>query len=371
MEQMNLSSVDQITTIQLELNSSCNLLCNSCLKPYYIGQWQETDMDSTLFHRVITELPPRTNIHLQGWGEPLLHPKLFSYIKQLKEEDFTVSFTTNGTIMTSELAQDILRSGLDGITFSMAGSCPQTQDALRGKGTFQRLLETLNIFDREKKACLHHTPKTAVSYLVTPETVDELPKAISLCSKAGIDTFVTVHLSQAGSRQQHKYHFSLTDEYNRNHLMTRIRSHTQALFSPIGLQLHPFSPGLAPICDKNPLHSLFISARGDVSPCVFLCPPVSDSIHWHYHGTETERKPVHFGNIKTRSLEEIWNSTEYTAFRETYRRRRDFHDEQLSQVKYSMEGAKQLEQARDNIQSFFETHPPPEVCRSCYKTEGF
>lgn len=371
MEQLALSSVEQITTIQLELNSSCNLLCNSCLKPYYIDQWKEIDMESNLFNRVITQLPPNADIHLQGWGEPLLHPQLFSFIKQLKEEDFVVSFTTNGTIMTTALAKDILVSGLDGLTFSMAGSCPQTQDAIRGNGTFQRLIETLAIFNEEKKTCLHHTPKTAVSYLVTPETVDELPKAISLCSKAGIDTFVTVHLSQAGSTRQHKYHFSLTDEYNRNHLMLRIRSHTQALFSPIGLQLHPFSPGLAPICDKDPLHSIFISATGDVSPCVFLCPPVSDGITWHYHETQTERKPLHFGNLKEQTLEKIWNSKDYSAFRETYRRRRDFHDEQLSQVRYSMEGAKQLEQARDNIQTFFETHPPPEACRSCYKTEGF
>lgn len=82
-------------------------------------------------------------VHLQGRGEPLLQHGFLSYITTLKKEDITTSFTTNDTIMTTSLAEELSESGIDGITFSMARSSALTQDRLRGEGTFallQRLL---------------------------------------------------------------------------------------------------------------------------------------------------------------------------------------------------------------------------------------
>ena len=365
------STVDQLTNVQLEINSRCNLRCATCLKTYYTSDWQENDMDFSLLKEIASQLPKKINLHIQGWGEPLLHPDIFKIIVHLKSKDFSVSFTTNGTTMDKTIARNLIKSGLDGLTFSMTGGCEETHDNIRGKETFNQLQENVSCFQQVKEELGANCLKTAISYMVTPNNIDELPSAIAWAKKVHIDTFVTVHLTQAGSKEQQKYHFSLADDYNRKHLMLRIRSHTQALFSPMGLKLHPFSPGLAPVCDKDPRHNLFISAAGDVSPCVFQRPPIDKEITWFYHEKTCLQKPLIFGNLREEELEDIWNKEKYRNFRNIFDNRCKFHDEQLAKVGYSMEGAQQLEDARNNIRNYFNSHQPPPSCSCCYKLEGF
>ncbi len=365
------SSLDQLTSIQLEVNSRCNLSCPTCLKNYYAANWQEQDIEFQLVKDIAAQLPPEINIHLQGWGEPLLHPDLFKIIAYLKSKKFSVSFTTNGTVMDKTIARHLVESGLDGLTFSMTGGCATTQDAARGSETFIKMQQSVTCFQKIKEESGVSNIKTAISYMVTPKNINELPKAIAWAKKARIDTFVTVHLTQAGNREQQKFHFSLAEEYNKKHLMLRIRCHSQVLFSSMRLRLHPFSPGLAPVCDKDPRHSLFISATGDVAPCVFQRPPINGEISWYYHNRICQQKPLVFGSLKSEKLEDIWNKEKYRNVRQLFADRCNFHDQQLAKVGYSMEGAQQLEHARNNIRNYFNRHLPPQPCSCCYKLEGF
>lgn len=64
------------------------------------------------------------------------------------------------------------------------------------------------------------------------------------------------------------------------------------------------APGIA--CRENILRSLFISANGTVSPCVYVNVPME---------TEDPKRRV-FGNVRETDPIEIWESAGFRRFRE-------------------------------------------------------
>jgi len=187
-----------IHSVQIETTSRCNLHCKTCLKPVYEKSCQQRDMDQALFSRILLQIRDyKPDVHLQGWGEPLIQKKFLSFVRQLKREKIISSFTTNGTVMSENFAKSIVESGVDGVTFSMAGGCSLTQDNLRGDGTFVLLQNAVMTLVDVRKQYEQGGPQIAISYLLTPDTIQELPKAVSWCSSVGVDAFSTVFLTQA------------------------------------------------------------------------------------------------------------------------------------------------------------------------------
>jgi MoaA/NifB/PqqE/SkfB family radical SAM enzyme len=357
--------------VQLETTSRCNLFCRTCLKPYTIDRWLEADMNLDLFRAIIDQLSGKPTIHLQGWGEPLLHPETLQHILIIKERGLQVSLTSNGTLLDLQLAKDLLDAGLDGITFSMAGHSIGSQDSLRGEGTCVKVHEAIALMAEVRKRSGKRTLKIGVSYLVTPETVAELPEAITWCRKNDVDLFATVHLTQVASNEQKGMHFRLPWPLPLKYRLLRIQSHARATFGSMRLNLCSFSAGLTPVCDKDPLRNIFINVQGEVSPCVFLSTPVQGEITWQHAGYARAGGNVIFGNVRNSCLQEIWESEGYVSFRDAYKTRQQYHDSMLAKVSYSMAGAEELKKAVTHIESYFVGHPPPEGCKSCYKLDGF
>lgn len=371
---MVLTKRDRIESIQLEPTSRCNLYCTTCLKPAYGDAWHGHDMDATLFTRILDQIKGyRPPVHLQGWGESLLHKRLFQFIVELKECDIPVTFSSNGTMLTEALADDLVKSGLDGITFSMSGTSSETQDPLRGDGSFERLERSVKTMVAARKVHGSTAPKIALSYLLTPQTVRELPGAVTWCARLGVDALVCVAMTQVATRAQESLRFYIKKEERRFRLL-RVRSNIQALLHGVSLDMKPFHPVLTGVCSKNPLHSFFISSRGEVSPCVFQCPPIGGSggaIDWQYNGKRKRISPLVFGNLTELSLREIWEGEEYCRFREAWRKRLSFHDKKLGRVAYSLEGAVELEKAVADINDFYDRNPVPDACALCGKKDGF
>ncbi|MGB3211072.1 MAG: radical SAM protein [Desulforhopalus sp.] len=363
--------VDEIQSIQIETTSRCNLDCVTCLKPAYRTVWQERDMDQRLFRLILAQIPAKVSIHLQGWGEPLLHPDTLSHIRELKAAGAMVSFTTSGSLMESTLAHALIDSGLDGLTFSMAGNCRSTQDNLRGAGSFAHLQKAIRTFISAKKSRSESFFRVAVSYLLTPQTVPELPGAISWCRKNGVDALSTVHLTQAGCRTQQKLQFMLSRQEARHYHPLRIQAQLRAICSKMRLTMKAFHPTLTPVCDKNPINSLFISADGEVSPCVFLLPPVRQEVVWYHKNRISRQKPVSFGNLRKTSLSDIWDHPTYRQFRDRFKERKNYHDQKLAGVSYSLEGSEKLDAAVGAIAHYLAIYPPPQPCTACGKLDGY
>jgi MoaA/NifB/PqqE/SkfB family radical SAM enzyme len=113
-----------------------------------------------------------------------------------------------------------------------------------------------------------------------------------------------------------------------------------------GIQLHaraPLDDGPAPICEENVLASCFVSVLGDVSPCVMTNVPFTDGMNatHHFRGREYPLQRLTFGNVRDRSLPEIWRSEPARVFRAVFQDR----------LRQNRPGARSL----------------PAPCRHCYK----
>jgi len=104
-------------TAQVCITNKCNFNCQMCQR--FDLQVPIKEMALEDFKIIVSKLKGVKSIILTGWGEPLLHPNLIEMIKICKEKKLAVRFTTNGSLLNEEKAQQLIDSGLDAITFSV------------------------------------------------------------------------------------------------------------------------------------------------------------------------------------------------------------------------------------------------------------
>ena len=102
----------------------------------------------------------------------------------------------------------------------------------------------------------------------------------------------------------------------------------------------PLRLGHVRLCSEDPLNNIYVSETGDVSPCVYLNPPMPE-VPRIFCGEKSMVPRTSYGNISELSLPEIWEGEDYSSFR--------------SQLKELAEGRASL---------------LPEECRTCYKAYG-
>ena len=103
--------------VQIEITNRCNMDCPMC---------QREDLDIELEHmswshftKVVDKLIHREDITLTGWGEPFIHPRVFDMIAYCKERGHKVMITSNGLFTKPSMVDDILKSDVDTVTFSI------------------------------------------------------------------------------------------------------------------------------------------------------------------------------------------------------------------------------------------------------------
>lgn len=292
-------------------------------------------------------------------------------IRCFKLKGCKVSFTTSGSLMTKQQAAELVSCGLDAITFSMAGATVTLQEDLRGKGSHARLWQSMQLVQEAKQQAGSKTPAMAVSYLLTTESINELPLAVKFCWPFGLSLFAGVQLTHAATtRQQALCLFSSCPEQRFKRLIRH--AHWHAFWGGIRLQLPQFLPDLTPICEKNPLASCFIAADGSVAPCVFLYPPHSGiPVNWYTKKGHLAAPIKRFGSLYQETLDQIWQRTEYQSFRKLFKDRLDFYEKKMGHVGCGMDGIEQLDIVRKSIRKAFLKRPVPDCCQNCPKMEGF
>ena len=105
--------------LDIELTTRCNLSCDMC--PFHsenapFKPEEEVDMDFKLYKKIIDEGSKKglKSIKLNYRGEPLLYKQLPEAIRYAKKKGIIdVQLNTNATLLTSNLAKELVNSGLD------------------------------------------------------------------------------------------------------------------------------------------------------------------------------------------------------------------------------------------------------------------
>jgi MoaA/NifB/PqqE/SkfB family radical SAM enzyme len=267
---------------------------------------------------------------------------------------------TGGKTLTGAYISELVRAETDFIGFSLSGATAATHDSIRINSNLPDLLEHIQVFQETKRREKSSYPRLHFVYLLLKDNLAEVPALIRLARDLSIEEVILIHItlvSTAWQEEQRIFSLEHVEDYN------NIIREAQRLAgdSRIRLVVPPLAPRDVAVCSENPLRNLYISVDGEVSPCVYLHPPLPSPFRRIFHGAEYPTEKVIFGNILHEPFDEIWANPSYVEFRECFAKRLKKFDELYASL---WTGDKPREGEWPISPS------PPGPCRSCYKIEG-
>jgi len=113
------------TYSQMEPVGQCNLRCQMC--PILYRQdgppyGPPAFMKFETFTRIIDQFIGLRDLHLQGLGEPMMHPKFFEMVEYAVAKGIRVTTNSNATFLNYSRAERCVASGLDTLHVSIDGA---------------------------------------------------------------------------------------------------------------------------------------------------------------------------------------------------------------------------------------------------------
>lgn len=260
-----LKNTDFPETIYTENTNACNADCIMC--PREKMTRKIGFMDFELFKKVVDECAKYKNrkIRLHNFGESLLDGRIVEKIRYAKKKKLNIHLTTNASLLTPALTDEIINAGLDTIKISIGSVVPATYEAIHRGLKFNEV-------------------RSNIIYLARKTTFTKLR--------------IILQHTQIGEKEEEEKLF--IDTWSK-YLSKKDKIHI----------LHPHNFGYGR--NYNPV-------RGNKSPCRFI---ISRKLIVLWDGTvnpcccDFDGKIV-FGDVKKQSLKEIWDSQPYRHFRKAH-----------------------------------------------------
>lgn len=156
--------------ITVELTNRCNLECKFC--PRHLVEMKPGNITSELFYKIIDEakkyLPVCAVFFFRG--ESLLHPQLTEFIKYAKMQGLSpIQLASNGLELNDEIADKLIESGLDFISFSLDTNNEEVYKNSRKFGNLAQSRENVIKFARK---CQNRKAKGLSAPEIQVSTVD-------------------------------------------------------------------------------------------------------------------------------------------------------------------------------------------------------
>jgi MoaA/NifB/PqqE/SkfB family radical SAM enzyme len=179
--------------LQVEPTTRCNFTCGFCSG----RSMRQSDIDVSLFERVLADYPGARHLELQGEGEPLMHPRFFDMITQAEARGLRLSFITNGSYLTNDNVDRILRSrAIDKISVSLESADGATFRAIRG-GKLEKVVSGIERLVSERNRLGLRRPVVGFSVTLLRRTAGHLHGIVDLYRRLGLDGGMTAQPLQA------------------------------------------------------------------------------------------------------------------------------------------------------------------------------
>ncbi len=293
--------------IQVEVTSRCPGRCTYCPHTTLKESWRPQDMEIATFGRLWPLMRRSHRVHLQGWGEPLLNPAFFEMAALSRKAGCQVSTTTCGLRMDEGLAEKIVASGVDIVAFSLAGTDAESNAPRRGVD-FERVLEAVATLQAVRRRRMGVHLEIHIAYLMLASAVEAVRGLPELMQRLGVHAAVVSTLDFIPAPGMDVEAFQ-PHEAAKLYRAAAVLAETAAEAKGLGLDLHyelPDPGAAGTSCRENIRRSLYVSADGSVSPCVYVNVPAK--------AADPKRRT--FGNVRDQDPLAIWESADFRRFRE-------------------------------------------------------
>jgi MoaA/NifB/PqqE/SkfB family radical SAM enzyme len=363
-----------IDGLQVEITTHCQLHCSFCPHEALRSSWNAQHMPMELFERLVPSLRQARFVHLQGWGEPLLHPDLFRMVQLAKAAGCEVGLTTNGVLLSREVSREMVRLGVDLVAVSIAGANSSTHATLRKGSDLQQIAANVAGLAEEKRRSGSERPKIVLMYVMLRSNLPELPQTVELAGEIGAQELAATNMDYVVNEEQDAERaFALGNAEPASQGIiddaTKRASSLGVLFRPYPLAAQEHVAA----CEAMAAPTTVVAADGGVFPCVYLSVPV-DPIPRLFRGDHYEVPRLPFGQIAGADLSALWVGAEYRAFRRIFHLRRGLASnlaiQQVLGQEFSWDPAGRTRKGESILDQVEKGAPLPEVCRSCYKALG-
>jgi len=177
--------------VMWNLTRRCNLACQHC----YMDAEKEASEELSLeegIHLVDDLAALKIPILIFTGGEPLLSRNFFAYAFHAREIGLRTVISTNGTLITPEVARLMAEAKIRYVGVSMDSITPQRHDSFRGvAGAWDRALQGMR---NARDAGL----KTGLRITLTRDNWQDVPALLNLALEEGIPRFCLYHLVPTG-----------------------------------------------------------------------------------------------------------------------------------------------------------------------------
>lgn len=291
------SSIDDLKKLYIEPSSACNLRCSMCFRNNWFDEkyglmaaeiWNDVLDSLTRFDRAYIK-----TVMFAGMGEPLTNPNIFDMIRDIKNLGKSAELLTNGSLLDKICIDRLLECGLDMLWISVDGFERETYEKIQNGSQFDSIIKGLDYFSVKKG-----NTKLGITFVMMKENLCETDKINAFADRVGADMINLSYVIPSSELLKTDSVYDVGYPIGKMHRLKKRLS--RAL-------------NLCPFIDEG---VCFVRWDGDISPCMQL-------LHNSYTYLFEEKRKVYrhsFGNVKERSLYEIWNSEEYKAFRERVRK---------------------------------------------------
>ncbi len=247
-------------------------------------------------------------VMLFSGGEPLMHPNFLDLCFYAKSKGMRAVISTNGTLITKELAKELKKVGLSYVGISLDG-LESVHDRFRGKkGAFREAIDGINY---AKEAGI----KVGLRFTVNKRNAQEIPGIFKLLEEENIPRVCFYHLVYAGrgtklmeedlsheeTRQTVDAILELTKEVysrdNQKEVLT-VDNHADGPYIYLKLLKEGKKEEAANVMSLLKMNGGNSSGVG--IGCVSWDGEVYADQFWRHYS---------FGNVKERNFSEIWTDT--------------------------------------------------------------
>lgn len=296
-----MNQTPELRLVFWETTAACNLECSHCRRLEVSRELSKSDLTTEEGMHLIdalSEMGPITLV-LSG-GEPLFRPDIFRLARYAHQKGLRVALASNGTLITDDLADAVVYSGIQRVAISLDGADAETHDGFRRQeGSFDKAVNAFRILKKKGMSL-------QINCTIARHNVHQKEAIYALALELGVDALHIFMLVPVGCGASLSDRVILSaEEYEEvlGWLYEKSKQpvpHVRATCAPHyfriihqkakaeGRKLEHSKSGMSAMTRGCLAGSgiVFVSHKGEVFPCGYL--------------------PLVCGNIREKSFKEIW-----------------------------------------------------------------
>ena len=324
------------TSLVLELTYRCNLKCRMCPQaidfqnPESVMRAQMLENRELATDDIIKVVKQAATIGTKNMtvtgGEPFIRKDILEIVSTIKSKKISCYLITNGDLITAAYSEELVKIGVDKIIFSLDGPEDIHNKIRRNNKQFQNVINSIKSIQKDKKLTKSNVPDLTLNMTVNALNADRMNEVIDIAAREKVNVnygyvfytakkmkekTIELYPPTGGKFEDQDIPMELR-KVDVNMLAKEIentREKAKKMGVKINIQPYITSPdGLFKrfYDDEHayvrtcfyPWYAMRINPYGDVYPC---------------------QMNIKIGNIREKTLIELWNNETYLKFRKDLR----------------------------------------------------